>query len=91
MCACFFGLFAAGFPRLANIVLWLLWPYHFNRAFDNIIIPILGVIFLPFTTLFFVLAYPNGFTTFENILIIFGVLLDLGSYFGGAWGGRKYV
>ena len=91
MCACFFALFAAGFPRVANIILWLFWPFYYNDAFENVIIPILGIIFLPFTTLFYVLAFPGGFDTFEIILIVFGVLLDLGSWFGGAWSGRRYA
>ena len=56
MCGCVFALGAAFFPRLGVLALWLFTPLV-NRAFDTIIVPILGIIFLPFTTLVYVLVW----------------------------------
>ena len=86
-CACLFALLAAGAPRLALILMWLFTNWV-GRAFDGFIIPLLGLIFLPLTTVVYVLAYPGGLSTFEWILLIIGVVIDLGAYGGGAYGRR---
>jgi hypothetical protein len=87
-CTCLFALLAAAAPRLALVLLWL-FTGLIGRAFDSFIIPLLGFIFLPLTTVVYVLAYPGGLTTFEWILLVIGVLIDLGSYGGGAYGRRR--
>ena len=47
-------------PRLGVIVLWLFTDY-INRAFDSWLWPLLGLIFLPWTTLMYILvAVPVG-------------------------------
>jgi len=56
--ACLFALFAAAFPRLALLIVWLFTPLV-NRAFDTFIIPLLGIVFLPFTTLLCLLIHPR--------------------------------
>jgi hypothetical protein len=87
-CACLIALLAAAAPRLALVLMWLFTTWV-GRAFDNFIIPLLGLIFLPLTTVIYVLAYPGGLTTFEWILLVLGVVIDLGSYGGGAYGRRR--
>ena len=57
--ACLFALFAAAFPRLALLIVWLFTPLV-NRAFGTFIIPLLGIVFLPFTTLLYVFLYIPG-------------------------------
>ncbi|MFN2290636.1 MAG: hypothetical protein ACK2UC_05535 [Anaerolineae bacterium] len=87
-CACITALIAAATPRLALILIWLFTDW-IGRAFDGFIIPLLGFIFLPLTTVIYVFAAPNGLNTFEWIILIIGVIIDLGSYGGGAYGRRR--
>jgi len=87
-CACLFALLAAGAPRLALILIWLFTDW-IGRAFDSFIIPLLGFIFLPLTTVIYILVSPGGLSTFDIILLVVGVIMDLGSYGGGAYGRRR--
>ncbi len=47
-------------PRFGIILWWLISPGRWDRAFNTVILPILGFIFLPWTTLMFVIVAPNG-------------------------------
>ncbi|NLF13330.1 MAG: hypothetical protein GX597_16220 [Anaerolineaceae bacterium] len=87
-CACLFALLAASAPRLALILIWLFTNW-IGRAFDSFLIPLLGFIFLPLTTVIYVLVFPGGLSTFDIILLVVGVIFDLSSYGGGAYGRRR--
>ena len=44
-------------PRILDVLLWLFWP-QFTLAFKNdFIVPLLGVLLLPWTTLMYVLVW----------------------------------
>ena len=88
MCACLFAIFAAAAPRLALLFLWLFTPMV-TRAFDSFLLPILGIVFLPYTTIFYVLLIPGGILGFEWFLLIFGFVIDIASYSGGLFSGRR--
>ncbi len=89
-CACLFGLIAAGAPRLGLLFVWMFTDLV-TRAFDLLLLPLLGLIFLPWTTLMYVLVYDpfSGVTLLGALLVIFGFLLDLGSYAGTGSGVRR--
>lgn len=87
-CTCLFALLAAAAPRLALILMWL-FTNRLSEAFDTFIIPLLGFIFLPLTTVVYALVYAGGLSGFEWILLIVAALIDLGSYGGGAYGRRE--
>lgn len=87
-CACLFALLGAIAPRLTLILMWLFTNW-LSRAFDNFIIPLLGFIFLPLTTVIYVLVSPGGLGIFGWILLIVGLVIDLGSYGSGAYGRRS--
>ena len=72
------GLFA---PRIVTLFIWI-FTDRVSIAFSSWIWPLLGIIFLPFTTLFYVLAYwpGHGVTGLGWLFVIFGLLLDIGSY-----------
>ena len=53
---CLFGIVAGFFPRVALVIVWLTTDLV-DRAFGTWILPLLGLFFLPFTTLIYVLAY----------------------------------
>ena len=52
---CLFALFAGVFPRLALFIIWIARPALVAAAFNSFIWPFLGIIFLPFATLIYVI------------------------------------
>jgi hypothetical protein len=54
---CLFALMAGVFPRLALFIVWVARPARIDAAFDTFLLPLLGIIFLPFATLVYVLLY----------------------------------
>lgn len=50
---------------------------------------LLGFIFLPWTTLIYGLASPNGMSIINWIFLLFGVLIDLGTWGIGFFAARK--
>ena len=94
MCfGCLFAIFAAAFPRLALLFVWLFSsPNLVMRAFHDILIwPILGIIFLPFTTLIYVLVYNPavGLTGWGWFLVVLGFLIDIGAFSSSAYTNRN--
>jgi CDP-diglyceride synthetase len=87
---CLFALLAAISPRLALVLVWI-FTNLVDRAFTGFLLPLLGLIFLPFTTLLYVLAYQPlvGVSGWGWVLVFVGLLFDLGSYGGGAFGRRR--
>jgi CDP-diglyceride synthetase len=82
---CLFALIAAISPRVALVLVWL-FTNLVDRAFTGFLLPLLGLVFLPLTTLFYVLAYQPvvGVRGWGWFLVVIGLLFDLGSYGGGA-------
>jgi hypothetical protein len=66
-------------------------PALWNTAFSNWIWPMLGLIFLPWTTLMYLLVFTNGVTGFEWFWIALAAFADIGSYAGGAYGNRNKI
>jgi len=75
-------------PRLGILVWYLLRPERWQATFDTWIWPLLGSLFLPWTTLAYVLVHPHGITGVEWVIIILAVFIDLGSH-GGGYKSRK--
>jgi hypothetical protein len=80
---CLYLLLALISPRLLLIVLWVFTHYVQPKAFDFFLWPLLGLIFLPWTTLAVVWGYNTHFGILQIGAIVLGVVLDLGST-GGA-------
>ena len=85
---CLFAVFAGMFPRLGTLLIWIARPLLFSQAFGGSWLwPLLGIIFLPFTTLMYVIVWgPNGLVGFDWFWIILAVLIDLSH-----WGGVGYT
>ena len=86
MC-CVLILIALVGPRLTLFVLWLLTDY-LSRAFDSFVLPFLGFLFLPWTTLAYAIAQ-NAFGGAQDIglvIVVLGVLADVGALGGGVRG-----
>jgi hypothetical protein len=73
------------FPRIALLLLFLFSNY-LERAYHGLIMPLLGFLFLPLTTLAYAwMANTGRPTTGVNLLIlIVAVVVDLGGLGGGA-------
>ena len=81
---CLLALLGAMAPRLALLLLWIFTPIV-NVAFQPWIMPwlwpILGIVFLPFTTLMYVLVASGGALTIWGwLIVLLGLLIDLGAY-----------
>lgn len=78
------------FPRFALALLFFFTKY-LQRAYHGLIIPLLGFLFLPLTTLAYAwMANTAQPTTGINLLIlIIAVLVDLGGLGGGAYHQRS--
>ncbi|MCH2132930.1 MAG: hypothetical protein MK116_04175 [Phycisphaerales bacterium] len=86
MC-CLIAILALGFPRIALFLVWLFDPAFLDAAYQNMAVPILGFIFLPCTTLGYAwtVTFEGGPSSIPGVIvIIIAVLLDLGTYGGGA-------
>jgi hypothetical protein len=79
---CLLALLGAFAPRILFLIIWIARPAYVNAVFDTFIFPLLGLIFLPFTTLIYVLldAPPAGIEGFDWLWIALAVLLDLTHY-----------
>ena len=77
-CGCLLAMAAAFAPRLVLILMWIVGD-RINAAFNNAIIPILGIIFLPYTTIMYVLVWNpiTGVTGWDWVWIALGVVLDI--------------
>jgi hypothetical protein len=84
---CLFAIFAGAFPRLALFIVWLVRPGLVNAAFDTWIWPLLGIIFLPFATLMYVILYTPGvgLIGWEWFWVIFAGVLDLSNLAAGVY------
>ncbi|HEY7619122.1 MAG TPA: hypothetical protein VH834_05080 [Solirubrobacteraceae bacterium] len=56
---CLLVLVAGFFPRVALVIVWIATNLV-DRAFSTWVIPLLGLIFLPFTTLIYALVWIPG-------------------------------
>ncbi len=79
---CLLALMSAFAPRLVFLIIWIARPSYIDAVFDTFILPLLGLIFLPFATLMWVLldAPPVGVRGFDWLWIGLSVLLDLSHY-----------
>jgi hypothetical protein len=82
---CLLALFALVTPRFVIVILWLFTSY-LARAFESFIWPFIGFIFLPTTTLAYAVAQNelDGVRGWGLVLVILGVLIDLGLLGRGA-------
>ena len=82
MCCFLTALLIAG-PRLAILVWWIYNPVYIDALFQSWIWPLLGWLFLPWTTLMYMTVAGGGIIGFDWIILGIGVFADMASYFGG--------
>ena len=93
MCCAFLMLVLLG-PRVFGAFWWIFQPARWQTAFNNLfggtlwwIWPVLGIVFLPWTTIMYVIVAPGGVTGWDWLWIGLMLIADIASYGGGA--GRK--
>ena len=84
---CLAGLLVLAAPRFVMVVLWIFTSY-LSRAYEGWLLPLIGFFVLPTTTLAYAIAQneTNGLRGWGLVLVVLGVLLDL-----GVWGGGRGV
>lgn len=87
---CLLLLLVLAFPRVVLVAVFLLSNY-LQRAYMNLLIPLLGFFFLPLTTLTYAWLV-NTRTPLEGIyliLLIVAVIIDVGGLGGGEYHRRS--
>ena len=88
---CFLALLAVAFPRVAIVLLWL-FSNFFTGVYNNVIIPVLGFLFLPLTLIVYTYlqkTHPGVMGTQQLIFLFIAVILDLGLLGGGTYRRRS--
>jgi hypothetical protein len=82
---CLIGLLALAFPRLA-IILVVIFSDYIGHAYQTVIWPLLGFIFMPLTTLAYAWAINSrgSVAGFHLVVVVLAVLIDLGILGSGA-------
>ena len=89
MGCCLFAVLLAGAPRIAFLLWWLFQPVRINATFHTIFWPLLGLLFLPWTTIMYVIVYPGGINGFDWLFLALALAVDLGTYFGNGASARR--
>ena len=86
MC-CLVAILAIFGPRLAFIATWIFSNRVAIAFHHGVLVPLLGLIFLPWTALMYVLAYApvGGVTGIGWIFVALGLAADIGAYTSGAY------
>ncbi len=79
MCCLFAALVTLG-PRFALLLIWI-FGERVDRAFDSWVWPLLGLIFLPWTTLAYLLVWTVGGVSGAAWLVVaLGLAADIATY-----------
>jgi hypothetical protein len=78
---CLFFLVLLGGPRIGVVFWWLVEPGRWSSAFSSAIWPLLGFVFLPWTTLMFVAVAPFGNVAgFDWVWLALSFVIDVSSF-----------
>ena len=95
MCCAFLTLAILG-PRIFGVIWWLFSPLRWEKAFTDFaggnlwwIWPVLGIIFLPWTTIMYVIVSPGGVVGWDWLWLGLMLVADIMWYAGGGF--RKRI
>ncbi len=80
------------FPRIALLLLFF-FTHYLSRAYHGFLIPLIGFIFLPLTTLAYAWMVNSGqaIAGINLIILVVAVVIDVGGLGGGAYHRRTRV
>jgi hypothetical protein len=76
-------------PRAVIVAWWLLEPVQWNATFGTFLIPLIGFVLLPWTTLVYVFVAPGGLVGFDYLWLAVALVADLCSHAGTSAVGRR--
>ena len=88
---CIFAVIALAVPRTLMVFVFLLTDW-FGRGFETQVWPILGFVFMPYTTLAYLVAMLNNNHTLSGgwlALFIVAIIIDAGHWGGGGVAYRR--
>ena len=79
-------------PRALILFWWLIDPARWNLVFQGFLLPALGFVFLPWTTIAYVLFWTvGGLDPIGWVVVALAFFLDIATYGGGAFGNRDRI
>ena len=89
---CLLVILILAFPRIALVFLFLFSNY-LDRAYHGLVLPLLGFLFLPLTTLAYAWMVNTGQPTagINLLILIIAVVIDVGGIGGGEYHRRSRV
>jgi hypothetical protein len=87
------GCLVAFFSRLALLVVWITAPLVSRAFHGGWILPLLGILFVPLTTLVYVVVYAlgNGVTGWAWLWVVGALFLDVASHGSGVRANRHRI
>jgi hypothetical protein len=87
---CLLVILFVAFPRIALLLIFFLSNY-LQHAYNNLIVPLLGFIFLPLTTLAYawMVNTHQALAGINVIILVIAVIVDLGGIGGGEYHRRS--
>jgi len=86
---CLLVMFGAFFPRLAVLFIWIARPLLFEQALGSALVAVIGILFLPFTTLTYVLLWSaTGLAGWDWLWVFLAFLIDIGALGASTWSNR---
>jgi hypothetical protein len=84
--ACLLVIFLLAFPRIALLLIFFLSNY-LERVYHGLLIPLLGFVFLPLTTLVYawLVNTAQPLVGLNLVILIIAVLVDAGGFGGGEY------
>ena len=91
--ACLFVIFGSFFPRIADVLIWIARPTLVANAFGDFFLwPVLGIVFLPFTTLLYLVMWKaDGLSGFDFVILLLAVVLDVTHLGASSYANRDKV
>ena len=89
---CLITILALAVPRVAMVFIFLLTNW-FSRVYETVLWPVLGFVFLPYTTLAYMAAMLNNAGHVSGgwlVLVVLAVLVDISHWGGGGRSVRTY-
>jgi hypothetical protein len=85
--------FVSSFSRIMLLMVWFARPVMMNAAFSTFILPCLGFLFVPFTTLMYVFLIQGvgGIQGLDWLWLVLAFILDLGTIAGAGAANRNRI